>query len=108
MAVASPSTRRSRVGCAPRPNPRVGACARVHQDLVNHRGLRDEGHDPHRAGALRAHERVDLEDLLQQRAHRRETAVGARFGATTIGTGLSAPAGFARRRIPRGRLAYHP
>jgi hypothetical protein len=41
-------------------------------------------------------------------AHRRETSVGASFGATTIGTGVSAPAGFARRRIPRGRLAYHP
>jgi hypothetical protein len=32
----------------------------------DHRGLRDERHDPHRAGALRARERVDLEDLLQQ------------------------------------------
>jgi len=38
----------------------------VRQDLVDHRGLRDERHNPHRAGALRARERVDLEDLLQQ------------------------------------------
>ena len=43
------------------------AGAQVHQDLVNHRGLRDARHDPHRAGAARARERIDLEDLPQER-----------------------------------------
>ena len=41
-------------------------------------------------------------------ARRRVVSVGANFAATTIGTGASAVAGAARRRIPRGRLAYHP
>jgi ABC-2 type transport system ATP-binding protein len=40
----------------------------VRQDLVDHRGLPDERHNPHRAGALRARVRVDLEDP-QSRDH---------------------------------------
>ncbi len=39
----------------------------VREDLVDHGPLRDERHDPHRAVARRASERVDLAALLQQR-----------------------------------------
>ena len=39
-------------------------------------------------------------------AQRREASVGASRGVVPIGTGASAGAGSARRRIPRGRLAY--
>ena len=36
------------------------------EDLVDHRGLRDEGDDAHRAVAGGTGERVDLENLLQE------------------------------------------
>ena len=35
----------------------------MRQDLVIHRRPGDERHNPHRAGAVRAHQRVDLEEL---------------------------------------------
>jgi hypothetical protein len=44
-----------------------GAGPEVGEDLVDHRRLRDERDDPHRALTRRARERVDLEDLLEQR-----------------------------------------
>jgi hypothetical protein len=61
---------------APRAGVRSGgAGAEVRQDLVDHRRLRDEGDDPHDAVARGAHERVDLEELLEER---RPPAVGLR------------------------------
>ena len=48
-------------------SPRSGTRAQVRQDLADHGGLRDARHDPHRAGAARAHEQVELVDLPQQR-----------------------------------------
>ena len=44
-----------------------GAGAEVRHDLVDHRRLRDEGDDPHDAVARGARERVDLEELLEER-----------------------------------------
>jgi hypothetical protein len=41
-------------------------------------------------------------------AHRRVASVGAKRGAGTISAGASALVGSAWRRMPRGRLAYHP
>lgn len=59
---------RRSTGRTPRaaPIPRCGACAQVRQDLVDHGRLGNERHDPHRADASGARERVDLEDQLQQ------------------------------------------
>jgi hypothetical protein len=51
---------------ASRGGGRGDARAEVGEDLVDHRGLGDEGDDPHRAMAGRARERVDFEDLLKQ------------------------------------------
>lgn len=51
---------------APKLRPGGGARAQVRQDLVDHRGLRDARHDPHRAVAGGTRERVDFEDLLQE------------------------------------------
>ena len=42
------------------------AGAEVGEDLVDHRRLRDEGDDAHRAAAGGTGERVDLENLLQE------------------------------------------
>jgi hypothetical protein len=39
----------------------------VGEDLVDYRRLRDDGDAAHRAVAGRARERVDLEDLLEER-----------------------------------------
>ena len=99
----------------PRLRPCGGARAPVRQDLVDHRRLRDARHDPHRAGAVRARERVDLEDLPQQR---RPSASGLggrelrrdhhRHGG--IGGGGRRPAAHAARAVgvppvvPRGHL----
>jgi len=53
--------------------PQLGVCLarragpEVGEDLVDHRRVGDEGDEAHRAVAGLAHERVDLEDLLQQR-----------------------------------------
>ncbi len=53
---------------APRAGVRTGgACAEVRQDPVDHRRLRDESDDPHDAVARGARERVDLEELLEER-----------------------------------------
>jgi hypothetical protein len=41
-------------------------------------------------------------------AHRRVASVGASRGATTIGKGATGPIGSTWRRVPQGRLAYHP
>jgi hypothetical protein len=42
----------------------------VGEDLVDHRRLREERDDPHRAVAGGTREGVDLEDLLEQRIPR--------------------------------------
>ena len=54
---------------APWPGVRLtgGAGSEVGEDLVDHRRLRDEGDDAHRAVAGGTRERVDLEDLLEER-----------------------------------------
>ena len=61
--------RRTGLGRVTRAGVRLtgGAAAEVGEDLVDHRRLRDEGDDPHRALTRRARERVDLEDLLEER-----------------------------------------
>jgi len=46
---------------------RRGAGAEVREDLVDHGPLRDERDDPHGPATGRAGQRVDLEDLLQER-----------------------------------------
>jgi hypothetical protein len=101
-----------------RPGVRLarGPGAEVREDLVDHRPLRDERDDPHRALARRTREGVHREDRLEQRrrrasAHRRLASVGARRGAGTMAGGPSAPVGAAFPRVPRvprGRLAYQP
>ena len=63
--------------------------------------------------ARRTRERVDVNDLLEQRrrrafAHRRVASVGASRGAETIAGGPSAAAGSAFPRMPRGRLPSQP
>jgi len=84
------------------------AGAEVREDLVDHRRLRDERHDPHRAVAGRACEGIDLEDLLEQGRPAAGGLDGASRGAGTIAGGPSAAAGSAFPRMPRGRLAYQP
>ena len=90
---------------------RAGAEGR--EDLVDHRGLRDERDAAHDAVAGGTREGVDLEDLLEQRrrrafAHRRLASVGASRGAGTMAGGPAAAASAAFSRMPRGRLAYQP
>ena len=89
------------------------AGAEVREDLVDHRPLGNERDEAQRAVAGGTRERVVLEDLLEQRrrrafAQRRAASVGASRGAGTIAGGVSASAGSACRRMPRGRLAYQP
>ncbi len=89
------------------------ASAEVGEDLVDHRRLGDERDDAHHAVAGRTRERVDLNELLQEGrrrafAHRRLASVGASLSAGAIAGGVSAGAGSACRRMPRGRLAYQP
>ncbi len=56
-------------GGAPRPGVRLARAAgpEVGEDLVDHRRLGDERDEPHRAVAGRAHQRVHLKDLLEER-----------------------------------------
>jgi hypothetical protein len=82
----------------------------VGEDLVDHRRLGDAGDEAHRAVAGRTRQRVDLNELLEQRcrrafAHRRLASVDARRGAGTMAGGPSAVARDAFSRMPRGRLA---
>ena len=88
---------------------RRGAGAEVREDLIDHRRLRDEGDDPHRAVAGRAREGVDFKDLLQERRPP-AAGLGGREcrAAGTIGGGTAVAVDSALPRIPRGRLAYQP
>jgi hypothetical protein len=59
-----------------------GAGAEVGEDLVDHGRLRDAGDEAHRTVAERTGQRIDLDDLLEERrrrafAHRRVASVGA-------------------------------
>ena len=63
-----PGANPSRRWGAPRPGVRLtgGVGPEVGEDLVDHRRLRDDGDDAHRAVAAGTGERVDLENLLKQ------------------------------------------
>ena len=76
-----------------------GARAEVREDLVDHRRLGDARHDPHGTVAGRARERIDLEDLLEQR---RPAAGG--LGGRQSWRGDDG----GRHRRRGGRLAPHP
>ncbi|WP_373061476.1 hypothetical protein [Gemmatimonas sp.] len=86
---------------------RVRRCARI-WSITDAWG--NERDDPHGPATCRVGQRVDLEDLLQERrrrafAHRRLASVGASRGAGTMAGGTAAAAVAAVPRIPRGRLA---
>ncbi|WP_439643985.1 hypothetical protein, partial [Gemmatimonas sp.] len=90
-----------------------GAGPERREDLIDHRRLGEERDDPHGAMAGRARERVDLEELLEERrreafAQRRAASGGASRGAGLMAGGPSAVAGAAFPRVPRGRVAYQP
>ncbi len=108
--VTCPGWRGPRRWGAPRADVgRVGrAGAEVGENLVDHRRLGDARDDPHGPATRRTRERVDLEDLRQER---RPPAGGLGRRASWRGDeggGPSAGAGAAFRRVPRGRLAYQP
>lgn len=82
-------------------------------DLIDQRRLEDESDDPHGDMAGAARERIDLEDLLEERrrralAQRRAASVGASRGVGTMAGGPSAVARAAFPRVFRGRFSYQP
>ena len=61
----------------------------MREDLINDRGLPDDGDAPHGATTLGADQRVDLDDLPQElRPPARRASAGASGRAGTIGTAV--------------------
>ncbi len=77
---------------------RRGAGAAVREDLVDHRGLGDARDDPHGPATGRAGQRVNFEELRQER----------RRSAGTMAGGPAAAASALFSHMPRERLAYQP
>jgi hypothetical protein len=98
---------------APRRGVRLtgGAGPEVREELVDHRRLRHERDEAHRAVAGRACERVDLEDLLEER-RRRAFAIANNVpgepggkGAVVLGQPKRRPALHRRAAVTRSAAA---